>query len=216
MVLHRAEVDREWIHIFYSCGRRQWVGGEGSPTPLTAVARNPMAQLWARGLEAAGRQQHRLSVSEASSEGDERNGGNVIRLGEDSVREWGGKGRGCGKPGVPLSAVSLFPHAEGRFGTLSWNNRELLYRRMSLLLLRMKQIPWLVSFHLSLMAGRGDSVLPAVTHPGHQEHQKQQAFVVILLVFVGELAQGKMKVSRNPYAAVDIPVKTEQICRIIL
>lgn len=33
-------------------------------------------------LEAGG-QQHRLSVSE----GDERNGGNVIRLGEDSVRE---------------------------------------------------------------------------------------------------------------------------------
>lgn len=39
------------------------------------------------GLEASGRQQHRLSVSQASSEGGERNGGNVIRLGEDSVRE---------------------------------------------------------------------------------------------------------------------------------
>lgn len=108
-------------------------------------------------LEAGGWQQHRLSVSEASSESDERNGGNVIRLGEDSVREWAGKRRGGGKSGVPLSTVSLSPHAEGRFGTFSWNNRELLYWGMSLLLLWMKKIHWLVSFHPSLMAGMGDS-----------------------------------------------------------
>lgn len=48
------------------------------------------------------------------------------------------------------------------------------------------------------MAGMGDSVLPAVTHPGHQEPQKEQDFVIIILVFVGDLAQAKMKDSGNP------------------
>lgn len=49
-------------------------------------------------LEASGMQQRGLSVSEARSEGDERNGGNVIRLGEDSLKEREGMSRG--KEGV--------------------------------------------------------------------------------------------------------------------
>lgn len=61
-------------------------------------------------LEAGAQQQHRLSVSEASSEGDERNGGNVIRLGEDSVREWAGKRMGCGEArGAPLPCLPVSP-----------------------------------------------------------------------------------------------------------
>lgn len=65
-------------------------------------------------------QQHRLSVSEASSEGDERNGGNVIRPGEDLVRE--GEGTSRGKEGVrggqecPFSLSPSFPVLEADLG----------------------------------------------------------------------------------------------------
>lgn len=66
-------------------------------------------------------QQRRLSVSEASSEGHERNGGNVLKArgGFGEGRNEQGKGRGVGMPGVPLSTVSQFPYTGGRFGCLS-------------------------------------------------------------------------------------------------
>lgn len=63
-------------------------------------------------------QQRRLGVSEASSEGHERNGGNVIRPGEDLVREGMSRGKeavwGCQK--CPFLLSPSFPILEGGLG----------------------------------------------------------------------------------------------------
>lgn len=67
-------------------------------------------------LETGGMQQCGLSISEARSEGDERNGGNVIRLGEDSLKEREGMSRG--EEGVwdgqkyPFQPSPTFPKLE--------------------------------------------------------------------------------------------------------
>lgn len=87
----------------WCCQEQRWIGSEyifframAEDSKWEVRVPAPLSQQWLgtpwhrseRGdLEATGQQQHRLSVPEESSEGDERNGGNVIRLGEDSVRE---------------------------------------------------------------------------------------------------------------------------------
>lgn len=125
-----AEVDRECICIFQSCGRR-WVGGQGFPTPVITVARNPMPQVWARGSGswwgAAAQAQHFRGKlrgrREEWRECDKAGGG----FGKGRGRNEQGKGGGVRRPGVSLSTVSQFPRTGGRFGSLSWNTRELLY-----------------------------------------------------------------------------------------
>lgn len=118
-------------------------------------------------LEASGWQQQRLSVSE----GVERNGGNVIRLGEDSVREWAGKRRGCGKPGVPLSTLPVSPCWKQVWDLQLKQQGTAVLKDIPVAL--MDEADTLTSvLSPSLMAGTGDNVLPAVTHPGHQEPQK--------------------------------------------
>lgn len=79
----------------------------GSP-PLSLQQPGTPCQRSEQGdLEAGGMEQRGLSVSEASSEGDERNGGNVIRPGEDLERE--GEGTSRGKDGLWGSQECPFP-----------------------------------------------------------------------------------------------------------
>lgn len=193
-----AEVDRECIYIFQSCERRRQVEGQGLPTPIIAVSRNPMPQVWTRGSgsqwgTAVKAQHFRGKLRgrwEEWRECDKAGGG----FSKGRGRNKQGKEDGVGKPGVPFSTVS---HTGGRFGSLSWKNRELLYWGVPLLLLWMNQISWAVSPQPLPTADTGDSMLPAATHLGHQQPQKQQTFVVIVLVFIDDLAQVKMKISGN-------------------
>ena len=93
---------QKWIQSVYIFFRA--VGDEdewearGSPPLSLQQPGTPCHRSEQGDLEAGGVQQRGLSVSEASSEGDERNGGNAIRPGEDSARE--GEGMSRGKEGV--------------------------------------------------------------------------------------------------------------------
>lgn len=169
-----AEVDRECIYIFQSCGRWRQVGGQGFPIPVIAAARSPMPQVWARGC---GRRwgaaaQARCFRGKLRGPWEEWRECDKARGGFGEGRNEQGKGSSVGMPEVPLSTVSQFPYTGGRFGCLSWNTRELLYWGVSLFLSWLKQIPWPVSLQPTLTASTGDSVLPAATHPGHQQPQK--------------------------------------------
>lgn len=45
---------------------------------------------------------------------------------------------------------------------------------------------------------KGQRAVRSHSPPGHQQPQKWQDFVVIVLMFVDDLAQAKMKACRNP------------------